>query len=86
MPYLPLQPLRRDASGVASYFLQTHDIRRAFSDIWAELYYPAVSLYKGATVSMNFGPTFKFPPEEDTNMRPVCDLAKPETVNMSACP
>lgn len=35
----------------------------AFTDIFAGRYYPAISLYKSATVSVNFGPKFDFPPE-----------------------
>ncbi|VDK35592.1 unnamed protein product [Taenia asiatica] len=36
----------------------------AFSDIYAGAYYPAISIYKSATVSVNFGPEFKYPPQE----------------------
>ncbi|XP_064096042.1 set1/Ash2 histone methyltransferase complex subunit ASH2-like isoform X1 [Macrobrachium nipponense] len=34
----------------------------AFRDIYGGTYYPAVSLYKNITVSVNFGPEFKHPP------------------------
>ena len=37
----------------------------AFLDVSCGSYYPAVSLHKGATVSINFGPNFKFPPSEE---------------------
>lgn len=33
----------------------------AFSDIYAGSYYPTISIHKSATVSVNFGPTFKYP-------------------------
>ncbi|KAL1122272.1 hypothetical protein AAG570_003677 [Ranatra chinensis] len=36
----------------------------AFVDIYGGAYYPAISLHKNATVSINFGPKFKFPPSE----------------------
>ena len=45
----------------------------AFEDVWAEVYYPAASLFKAAAVTFNFGPTFAFPPGCDA--RPVCELA-----------
>ncbi|XP_065372374.1 set1/Ash2 histone methyltransferase complex subunit ASH2 isoform X1 [Calliphora vicina] len=33
----------------------------AFSDVYAGSYYPTISIHKSATVSVNFGPTFKYP-------------------------
>lgn len=35
-----------------------------FQNVYAGGYYPAVSLYKNVTVSVNFGPNFKFPPKD----------------------
>ncbi|KAL9979830.1 hypothetical protein ACROYT_G017548 [Oculina patagonica] len=37
----------------------------AWQDIYDGTYYPAVSLYKNATVTLNFGPDFKFPPTDE---------------------
>ena len=34
----------------------------AFTNIYCGSYYPAISLYKNTTVSVNFGPEFKHPP------------------------
>ena len=34
----------------------------AFTDVWAEVYYPAASLFKAATVTFNFGPDFECKP------------------------
>ena len=42
----------------------------AFTDIYGGTYYPAVSLYKNITVSINFGPKFKHPPK-DYDWKPV---------------
>ncbi|KFM68950.1 Set1/Ash2 histone methyltransferase complex subunit ASH2, partial [Stegodyphus mimosarum] len=50
----------------------------AFEDINAGTYYPAVSLYKSVTVSLNFGPVFKHPPE--IKHKPICDLAHEATI------
>ncbi|XP_064392720.1 set1/Ash2 histone methyltransferase complex subunit ASH2-like [Halichondria panicea] len=36
----------------------------AWSDLFAGVYYPALSLYKGVTVTANFGPDFKCPPKD----------------------
>ena len=33
----------------------------AYTDINEGTYYPAISLYKNASVSVNFGPRFKYP-------------------------
>ncbi|CAH1407698.1 unnamed protein product [Nezara viridula] len=37
----------------------------AFLDIYGGSYYPAVSLHKNATATINFGPHFKYPPSEE---------------------
>lgn len=33
----------------------------AFENINGGAYYPAISIYKNATISVNFGPSFKYP-------------------------
>lgn len=38
----------------------------AFVDINKGAYYPGISIYKSATVSVNFGPNFKCPPTDIT--------------------
>lgn len=48
-----------------------------WTGVWAEVYYPAVSLYKAATVEFNFGPTFAHPPPPAFEARPVSELAAP---------
>ncbi|XP_035824098.1 set1/Ash2 histone methyltransferase complex subunit ASH2 isoform X2 [Aplysia californica] len=35
----------------------------AFSDLFEGTYYPAISLYKNAMVTANFGPKFRYPPK-----------------------
>ncbi|KAH0623182.1 hypothetical protein JD844_031222 [Phrynosoma platyrhinos] len=45
----------------------------AYKDIFEGVYFPAVSLYKGCTVSINFGPYFKYPPR-DISYRPISDM------------
>lgn len=37
----------------------------AWQEIYDGAYYPAVSLYKNATVTINFGPDFKYPPTDE---------------------
>ncbi|XP_050052258.1 set1/Ash2 histone methyltransferase complex subunit ASH2 [Dermacentor andersoni] len=39
-------------------------IGTAWKDIYEGMYYPAVSLYKGCTVRLNFGPNFKHKPKD----------------------
>lgn len=38
----------------------------AFLDIYHGAYYPAFSIFRNATVSVNFGPNFKYPEVEET--------------------
>ncbi|XP_039378724.1 set1/Ash2 histone methyltransferase complex subunit ASH2 isoform X1 [Mauremys reevesii] len=45
----------------------------AFKEIFEGVYFPAISLYKGCTVSVNFGPYFKYPPR-DITYRPMSDM------------
>jgi Set1/Ash2 histone methyltransferase complex subunit ASH2 len=56
----------------------------AFSDVYAEVYYPAVSLFKAATVMCNFGPDFAFPPQGIPDARPMSQL--PATLLPPAAP
>ncbi|XP_027227243.1 set1/Ash2 histone methyltransferase complex subunit ASH2 isoform X1 [Penaeus vannamei] len=46
------------------FFKNGKCIGEAFQDIYGGTYYPAVSLYRNITVSVNFGPDFKHPPKE----------------------
>ena len=43
-----------------------------FIDVNAGIYYPAASLYKNATVTFNFGPNFRYPPN---NTKPTASSA-----------
>ncbi|XP_042200452.1 set1/Ash2 histone methyltransferase complex subunit ASH2 isoform X2 [Callorhinchus milii] len=45
----------------------------AYQDLYAGVYHPAVSLYKNCTVSINFGPNFKHPPN-DVQFKPISDM------------
>nr|VZI33918.1 unnamed protein product [Spirometra erinaceieuropaei] len=45
----------------------------AFSDIFAGPYFPAISIYKSATVTVNFGPEFKHPPSPTESWQPMCE-------------
>jgi len=45
----------------------------AFEDIYEGDYYPAVSLYRGAHTTVNFGPDFKHPPMGIEGWRPFCE-------------
>lgn len=47
----------------------------AFSNIYGGPYYPALSMHKNSTVSVNFGPNFKFAPSvSEYQYRGVCKL------------
>ena len=52
----------------------SHVCRRTLSDFCSGLYFPAVSLYMGARVTLNFGPNFSFPPSA-TEFKPASDMA-----------
>ncbi|XP_048248232.1 set1/Ash2 histone methyltransferase complex subunit ASH2-like isoform X1 [Haliotis rufescens] len=52
----------------------------AYTDIFEGVYYPAVSIFKNATVKVNFGPKFKYPPK-DIKFRPVSEAAQQAVVD-----
>ncbi|XP_068702334.1 set1/Ash2 histone methyltransferase complex subunit ASH2-like isoform X1 [Montipora foliosa] len=43
----------------------------AWQDIYEGTYYPAVSLFKNATVTLNLGPDFQFPPTDEEDFQPM---------------
>ncbi|KAF3848558.1 hypothetical protein F7725_015055 [Dissostichus mawsoni] len=45
----------------------------AFENLFEGMYFPAISLYKSCTVSVNFGPNFKHPPK-DLKYQPMSDM------------
>ncbi|KAL8586825.1 hypothetical protein ACOMHN_052701 [Nucella lapillus] len=47
----------------------------AFEDVFEGIYYPAISLYKHAVVTVNFGPDFKYPPKDQADFRPMSEAA-----------
>lgn len=44
-----------------------------FEDLYEGTYYPAVSLYMGAQIQVNFGPNFEYPPDVDVPYNPMSD-------------
>ncbi|KDR18916.1 set1/Ash2 histone methyltransferase complex subunit ASH2 isoform X1 [Zootermopsis nevadensis] len=47
----------------------------AFTDMYGGHYFPTLSLHKSATVSVNFGPNFKYPPS-NMSFRGMCEKAE----------
>ncbi|XP_077478616.1 set1/Ash2 histone methyltransferase complex subunit ASH2 isoform X3 [Stigmatopora argus] len=45
----------------------------AFENLFEGIYFPAISLYKSCTLSVNFGPHFKHPPKE-VGFQPMSDM------------
>ncbi|THD20815.1 Set1:ash2 histone methyltransferase complex [Fasciola hepatica] len=45
----------------------------AFTDIYAGIYFPSVSVYRSATVSVNFGPSFQYPPTDVPDWKPMSE-------------
>ncbi|PAV89141.1 hypothetical protein WR25_14154, partial [Diploscapter pachys] len=44
------------------FFLNGRSCGTAYEEIYEGTYYPAISIFKNATVRCNFGPSFSFPP------------------------
>ena len=63
------------AGSAISYYKNGVPQGVAFADVWAEMYFPAVSLYKAACATFNFGPTFACPPTDVSDFLPMSSLA-----------
>lgn len=61
LPTSDIVPVPRKGAYIA-FFLNGKPLGVAYQDIHAGTYYPSVSPYR-CSVTANFGPTFKFPPE-----------------------
>lgn len=65
----------RPLPGSKIYFFKNGECQgQAFFDIYEGCYYPTVSLHKNVTVSVNFGPNFKYAPSSEYKYRPVSTL------------
>ena len=61
-------------TGIVSFSVDGEDFGVAFKNTQKAKYYPAVSMFGGASVTLNLGPNFfKCPPKDHL---PVCDLTK----------
>ncbi|XP_045494289.1 set1/Ash2 histone methyltransferase complex subunit ASH2 isoform X1 [Colias croceus] len=68
-----LKPL----AGSKIYFFKNGECQgEAFTDVYQGCYYPSVSLHKNCTVSVNFGPNFKFTPNTKHAFRPMSEKAE----------
>ncbi|XP_067879376.1 set1/Ash2 histone methyltransferase complex subunit ASH2 isoform X2 [Heterodontus francisci] len=64
----------KPATGSKMIFYKNGDSEgTAYEDVYAGVYHPAISLYKNCTVSINFGPNFKYPPK-DIPFKPISDM------------
>ncbi|XP_038641186.1 set1/Ash2 histone methyltransferase complex subunit ASH2 isoform X3 [Scyliorhinus canicula] len=64
----------KPAAGSKMIFYKNGDSEgTAYEDVYAGVYHPAISLYKNCTVSINFGPNFKYPPK-DLPFKPISDM------------
>ncbi len=59
------------------YFKNGNHLGQAFSNLYLGKYYPAISLFNGASVTVNFGPDLIFAPV-DLTMLPMCKV--PDTL------
>jgi len=77
--YIVEEELERTTSvgSMISFYKNGVALGPAFTDVWAEVYYPAASLYKAACLTFNFGPTFDFPPADAEAFEAISSLAGP---------
>lgn len=69
-----LKNLKKSPNGTITFFKNGESQGTAFEDLNSGAYYPAISIFKNATVSVNFGPNFKYPEvEKDFNCKGMYD-------------
>ena len=71
---------------VIAFYKNGKPLGPAFTDVHAEQYFPAASLYRAACLTFNFGPSFAFPPPDlDVDAySPVSSLAAPKSAQNGA--
>ena len=77
-----LKTLRPLFGSKINFYKNGQSLGTAFQDIYSGTYFPSASLYKGASVSFNFGPNFKFPPKEE-EFKPVSDLVLDQQIEQT---
>lgn len=63
-------------TGTVSFSIDGHEYGVAFTNTYIGKYYPAVSMFGGASVTLNMGPIFRFVPME--TIIPACRIAESE--------
>lgn len=74
-----MKPLKK---GVITFYKNGINQGTAFEDIYEGTYFPGGSLYKNATVTFNFGPSFRYPPK-DLTYQPLSDRVEEMAVEQS---
>ncbi|KND00075.1 uncharacterized protein SPPG_04416 [Spizellomyces punctatus DAOM BR117] len=71
--YLPFRskPLTVAEGSEIIYYKNGECLGVAFRDLYRGKYHPAISSYKGGSVTLNFGPNFRYPPPP--GVRPFCE-------------
>ena len=72
-----LWPRTPSVGSSIAFYKNGQPLGPAFTDVWAEVYYPAAALYKAAQLTFNFGPAFAFPPADAEGVAPMSSLAAP---------
>ena len=72
--YVPIRspPLDILVGSEIRYYKNGKPLGLAFKDLYEGKYHPAISLYNGATATVNFGPNFEFQPPKD--VRPFSEV------------
>ena len=72
-----LKKLKELNGSKITFYKNGKSLGAAYQDIYAGEYFPGVGLYKNAHIKYNFGPKFKFRPEEAAaGYKPLCDRVK----------
>ncbi|XP_061417864.1 set1/Ash2 histone methyltransferase complex subunit ASH2-like isoform X1 [Lethenteron reissneri] len=74
--------LRQTPGSKITFFKNGKSQGVAWEDVFEGVYFPAISLYRNCTVSINFGPHFKYPPK-GLDFQPVSDMGRRAVVEHS---
>mmetsp|Transcript_8704 Transcript_8704/g.29039 ORF Transcript_8704/g.29039 Transcript_8704/m.29039 type:complete len:349 (-) Transcript_8704:3171-4217(-) len=81
--WIPEEPNLCQGSRISFFKNGERQAGDAFVDVWQGIYYPAASFYYGGGAKANFGPTFRYPPDED--FRPMSDCVQERQVWSDVC-
>ncbi|KAG9511013.1 Set1/Ash2 histone methyltransferase complex subunit ASH2, partial [Fragariocoptes setiger] len=79
----PPSKMKKNIGSKIKFYRNGQLIGTAFEDISQGFYFPTISLYRNATVSVNFGAAFKYPPSDCSDYRAMQEAPEVEAIDIT---